>query len=34
MLRSPPKAGVSKHGGAAWFETHRFAMLLTMRADE
>jgi hypothetical protein len=30
ILRSRPKAGVSKDG-ASWFETRRFATLLTMR---
>jgi hypothetical protein len=30
ILRSAPKERVSKDE-ASWFETHRFAMLLTMR---
>jgi hypothetical protein len=33
MLRSAPKERVSKHGAASSFETHRFAMLLRMRAE-
>jgi hypothetical protein len=34
ILRSLPKAGVSKDGhefAASWFETRRYATLLTMR---
>jgi len=34
ILRSGPKDRVSKDGAAPWFETHRFAMLLTMRPGE
>ena len=33
ILRSPPKAGVSKDGRVPWFETRSFAALLTMRAE-
>jgi len=39
MVRSPPKAGVSNHGPERrrcrppCFETHRYAMLLSMRAE-
>jgi hypothetical protein len=31
ILRSAPKERVSKDGAAPWFETRRFATLLTMR---
>jgi hypothetical protein len=34
ILRSPPKAGVSKDGAAPWFETRSYAALLTMRPGE
>jgi hypothetical protein len=34
ILRSAPKERVSKDGDAAWFETTRFARLLTMRRIE
>ncbi len=35
ILRSRAQRGVSKDGaaGAAWFETRRFATLLTMRLE-
>jgi hypothetical protein len=34
ILRSAAKQRVSKDGAAAWFETTRFARLLTMRRRE
>ncbi len=34
ILRSHAQRGVSKDEAAPWFETHRFAMLLTMRPIE
>jgi len=34
ILRSAAKQRVSKDGAATWFETTRFARLLTMRRGE